>query len=168
MRKLIVAVPLLTLVCLITLVFSVNMRDSESPEIQEEVVQATEPKKLEMSKHNPANPKGYGQQIESSLFGEPKDLVLSIHGKWNSLSVEEQYLISPDSESYRLISSVVPEINFARSNMDSEMIPKFDSLQETAHKLTSPVIELPEEERRSLIPRFESQLDELYAIMMNR
>ncbi|MDN7247152.1 hypothetical protein QWY16_10895 [Planococcus shenhongbingii] len=168
MRKLIVAVPLLTLVCLITLVISVNIRDSESPKIQEEVVQATESEKLEMSKHNPANPKGYGQQIESSSFGEPKDLVLSIHGKWNSLSVEEQYSISPDSESYRLISSVVSEINFARSNMDSEMIPKFDSLQETAHKLTSPVIELPEEERRSLIPRFESQLDELYAIMMNR
>ena len=60
------------------------------------------------------------------------------------------------------MKSVVPEINFLDSQLNSQWKWKFDALQETAHQLTSPVFELSQEGRNKLIPIFEEDLNRLY------
>lgn len=167
LKKTIVGIPLLTLALLLGLIISVNLADSDSPIVHEEI-EEKEPKVLEMSRDNPANPKAHWFQPEGGSSGDPKDLVMEVHAAWHNLSIEEQYTTSPDSESYQLIASVVRAVNKVSSNIDSSLTVQFDAFQETAHQLTSPVIELTEEERRALIPRFDSQLNSLYEIMMNR
>lgn len=167
LQKTIVGIPLLTLALLTGLIISVNLADSDSPVVHEEI-EEKEPEVLEMSRHNPANPKAHWFQPEGGSSGEPTDLVMEVHAAWHKLSIEEKYTISPDSESYQLIASVVPAVNKVSGNVDSSLTVQFDAFQETAHQLTSPVIELTEEERRALVPRFDSQLNALYEIMMNR
>ncbi|WP_301722586.1 hypothetical protein [Planococcus shixiaomingii] len=76
LRKLIIAVPLLVLAFLIGLIISVNVEDTDSPVVREEVKEK-EPEVSEVSKQNPANPKAKG--FQPSEFGEPKDMVLAIH-----------------------------------------------------------------------------------------
>lgn len=168
LKKIIVEVPLLILAAVVVLIISVNAGDS-APVVQEEPVEATEPGELEMSKHNAENPEYLGLQPEEPLYGgEPEGLVSAVGQKWGSLTIEEQYSIDPNSKAYTIIASVVPEINYIKKNYPSGLDPKLNSWQEIAHKITSPVTDLSEEERKSLITRFEAQLNDLYVLFENR
>lgn len=116
-----------------------------------------------MSKYNPANPKSYYQQATESAFdGTIEGFLASVHQTWHELTEEERYDGSVYSASYDIIASVVLEINFLNAHIPSEWEWKFDALQETAHQLTSPVIELSQEERNELISVFEEDLNRLY------
>lgn len=122
-----------------------------------------------MSKHNPANPEYYGFQAEHPIYDESAEgLVAAVTEKWNRLTIEEQYSIVPGSEAYSIIASVVPEANYINRNFKSGLSPELDAWQETAHDITSPVTDLPEEERKNLIKRFESQMNDLYVLFENR
>ena len=162
-RKAIILIPLLVLVGLAGVITAVNMGDSTVSEVQAEPEEVSEVEELEMSRHNPANPKSYGQQaIESSFDGTIEGFLASVHQAWHELTEEEKYEDSVYSANYDIIASVVPEINFLDSQIANEWQWKFDALQKTAHQLTSPVIELSQEERNELISVFEEDLNRLY------
>lgn len=168
LKKGIVGIPLLALVGLFAFVISINQDSSDSARGQEEKMAGTEAANFDSSESALGDPREYGHPIEKSRFGEPKDFVLAIHSQWNEMDWEEQYAISATSQSFDLISSLVTEINYLRTNIDGALSAEFDALQETANKITHPDAELSEKELKSLIPLFENQLNKLYGIMMNR
>ena len=162
-RKVIILIPMLVLAGLAGIILAVNTGDSTATEAQEEPEEVAEVEELEMSRHNPANPKSYGQQPARSAFDGTVDGFLSeVYQSWHELTEGEKYDISVSSSSYDIVASVVPEINFLDSQLNSQWKWKFDALQETAHQLTSPVIELSQEEQNELIPVFEDDLNRLY------
>ncbi|MCM3611099.1 hypothetical protein M4S82_07510 [Planococcus sp. MERTA32b] len=168
LKKVVVGVPLLTLVGLCIFVIFLNLDSSDSASVQEEKVNDTKTASFDSSENVFTDPKEYGQPIENSRFGEPKDFILAIHREWSEMARGEQNDISSGSESYGLISALVTEINYLRANIDGALTAEFDALQETAFKLTDSSVGLTEKERTSLIPRFENQLNELFSVMMNR
>lgn len=168
LKKIVVGVPLIMFVALVILIFSVNAGSDSSSISHEKTNEAGKDEKLEMSKHNPANPKYYGLQAEQPLYdGSAEGVVTAVTEKWDRLTIEEQYSIAPDSKAYGIIASVVPEVNYINRNFKSGLAPKLDAWQETAHDITSPVTDLSEE-RKNLIKRFESQMNDLYVLFENR
>ena len=159
-RKVVILIPLLVLAGVIT---AVNMGKSPDTEVQAEPEEVAEVEELEMSRHNPANPKSYGQLPGESAFdGTVAGFLAEVHQSWHELSTKEKYDSSASTASYDIVKSVVPEINFLDSQLDGRWKWKFDALQETAHQLTSPVFELSQEERNELISIFEEDLNRLY------
>lgn len=161
-RKVVILIPLLVLAGLAGVITAVNMGESPVTEVQPEPEEVAEVEELEMSRHNPANPKSYGQLPgESAYDGTVAGFLAEVHQSWHELSTKEKYDSSVSSASYDIVKSVVPEINFLDAQLDSQWKWKFDALQETAHQLTSPVIELSQEERNELISVFEEDLNRL-------
>lgn len=161
-RKIVIAVPVLTLVILGGIIIWVNTADSAEPVVQEEP-SVREDEKLEMTKHNVTNPKNkYNQKSESSFDGTVEGFITEVYREWHELNEEQRYDFAHDTASYDLVLPVTSEINFLEPQIPSEWMWKFDALQKSAHQLTSPVFELEEQEREELIAQFEKDLSRLY------
>ncbi|MFD1030607.1 hypothetical protein [Metaplanococcus flavidus] len=106
LKKVVVGVPLLTLVALFIFVIFINLNSFDSASVEEEKVNAANAVSIDLSETVFADPKEYGQPIEKSRFGEPKDFIIAIHSEWSEMDTGEQYAISFGSESYGLISSI--------------------------------------------------------------
>lgn len=142
-RKVIIAVPFLTLVGLGVIITLINMDDADDLVVQEDPIEAAASEKLEMSEHNPFNPKYKGnQKMESSFDGTVAGFLTEIHIAWTEFEGEEKYDHSVSSPSYGLVASVVSEVNYLEPQIADEWMWKFDELRETAHQLTSPVMGL--------------------------
>lgn len=162
-RKVIIAIPFMTLVGLGVIITLINMDDADDLIVQEDPIEAAAPEKLEMSEHNPFNPKYKGNQTtESSFDGTVEGFLTDVYMAWTEFEGEEKYDHSVSSTSYGLVASVVSEVNYLEPQIADEWMWKFEELRETAHQLTSPLMELDYKERVVLIHEFEEGLSKLY------
>lgn len=165
LKKIVIGVPLLALTWLVLLAISVNIGDSDSPVAEEVAIE----EKDALEKYKFANfEEEEAYQISYTSYSDFESFVNGLYSTWNSLEVEDRYAISSSRDHAQVISSVIPESNHWKMNIETyQMNSQFKRLKETAYKLTSPDIELTKEERATLISWYESQLNDIYIDFRN-
>lgn len=166
LKKIVIGVPVLALTWLVLLVISVNIGGSDSPAAEEVAVE----EKDALEKYKFANfEEEEAYRISYTSYSDFESFVNGLYKTWNSLKVEDRYAILSAEDHAQVISSVIPESNHWKMNIETyQMNSQFKRLKETAYKLTSPDIELTGEERATLISWFESQLNDIYIDLRNQ
>lgn len=166
LKKVLIAVPLLTLAFAVLFIVSVNIGDSESPVAEMEVTDDTGA----LGENNFSNfEEDAKYQLSHTSYYDFESFVKDLHASWSSLDATDRYSKTSDGDNVQLISSVIPEINYWDTPIEMyQMKPQFKSLKETAYKLTSERIDLTPDERAALLSWFEKQLSDIYFDLRNR
>ncbi len=156
-EKLIVGVPLVALFIVAGFVIYLNVADegaSEAGKIDEQAISSVA---------------ASARKIEPVSYQTLDQLILSTEEKWEEISVEDKYAKGLGDETYQVLSSFIPEAHQLNVYADEyDVKTELRNLQTTAEKLTSPLEELPKEERKTLISWFGTQLEQATVKVKNR
>lgn len=162
MKKLIIAIPLLSLAILAMLVIKANFGDSETLTLQE-AEESVETEALAMSDANAANPKSTSHQLGYSEYDDLEHFVKTVHGQWFAIHPEQRFTFTIEGENQLLLSTVVKEVNHWESVIEERgWTGEFDRLQSTAFQISSPLSELHDQQKENELIHFQEQLDLIY------
>ncbi|WP_404466642.1 hypothetical protein [Planococcus rifietoensis] len=162
MKKLIIAIPLLSFAVLAVLVIKANFGDSETPALQE-MEEPAEAETLEVSEANAANPKSTFQQLGYSEYDDVEHFITTVHDHWYAIHPQQRFTYTTEGENLPLLSKVVKEANYWKTVIEERgWTREFNRLQSTAFQISSPLSELHDQQKENELIHFQEQLDSAY------